>query len=63
MIAIQVFDHKKFKKRDQGSPLRSFAMKQMTDMFWVGFLGVINFPAAEAISYANLNNSGTSLSS
>ncbi|THV00829.1 HECT-domain-containing protein [Dendrothele bispora CBS 962.96] len=33
-IAIQVFDHRKFKKRDQG------------------FLGVIHFPASEAISYA-----------
>ncbi|KAJ3753770.1 hypothetical protein F5878DRAFT_629384 [Lentinula raphanica] len=34
MLAIQVFDHKKFKKRDQG------------------FLGVLNIPAAEAISFA-----------
>lgn len=38
MIAIQVFDHRKFKKRDQG------------------FLGVINIPAAEAISYATNNH-------
>ncbi|EDR13792.1 uncharacterized protein LACBIDRAFT_309180 [Laccaria bicolor S238N-H82] len=34
MIAIQIFDHRKFRKRDQG------------------FLGVINIPAAEALSYA-----------
>ncbi|KAF8895481.1 hypothetical protein BD779DRAFT_1499760 [Infundibulicybe gibba] len=39
MVAIQIFDHRKFKKRDQG------------------FLGVINIPASEAISYA-LNNQG-----
>ncbi|KAJ4482107.1 hypothetical protein J3R30DRAFT_3456468 [Lentinula aciculospora] len=38
MLAIQVFDHKKFKKRDQG------------------FLGVINIPAAEAISMAANNH-------
>ncbi|KAF8827633.1 hypothetical protein HHX47_DHR4000315 [Lentinula edodes] len=38
MLAIQVFDHKKFKKRDQG------------------FLGVINIPAAEAISLAANNH-------
>ncbi|KAJ3792824.1 hypothetical protein GGU11DRAFT_692905 [Lentinula aff. detonsa] len=38
MLAIQVFDHKKFKKRDQG------------------FLGVINVPAAEAISLAANNH-------
>ncbi|KAF9077780.1 hypothetical protein BDP27DRAFT_1413468 [Rhodocollybia butyracea] len=38
MLAIQVFDHKKFKKRDQG------------------FLGVINIPAAEAISLATSNH-------
>ncbi|KAJ6508748.1 hypothetical protein C8R45DRAFT_968578 [Mycena sanguinolenta] len=34
MIAIQIYDHRKFKKRDQG------------------FLGVINIPAAEAITAA-----------
>ncbi|TRM60509.1 hypothetical protein BD626DRAFT_571583 [Schizophyllum amplum] len=34
MLAIQVFDHKKFRKRDQG------------------FLGVINFPASEALAHA-----------
>ncbi|KAJ7761524.1 hypothetical protein DFH07DRAFT_815291 [Mycena maculata] len=38
MIAIQIFDHRKFKKRDQG------------------FLGVINIPAAEAISAATNHN-------
>ncbi|ESK90467.1 ubiquitin-protein ligase [Moniliophthora roreri MCA 2997] len=37
MINIQLFDHKKFKKRDQG------------------FLGVVNIPAAEAISLATSN--------
>ncbi|KAJ7366908.1 hypothetical protein DFH08DRAFT_1072314 [Mycena albidolilacea] len=39
MIAIQIFDHRKFKKRDQG------------------FLGVINIPAAEAITAAT-NHTG-----
>ncbi|KAJ7459905.1 hypothetical protein FB451DRAFT_1271939 [Mycena latifolia] len=38
MIAIQIFDHRKFKKRDQG------------------FLGVINIPAAEAITAATNHN-------
>lgn len=38
MIAIQVFDYRKFKKRDQG------------------FLGVINVPASEAITYATNNH-------
>ncbi|KAK7056861.1 hypothetical protein VNI00_002578 [Paramarasmius palmivorus] len=38
MITVQLFDHKKFKKRDQG------------------FLGVLNIPAAEAITLATSNN-------
>ncbi|EEB92117.1 hypothetical protein MPER_09423, partial [Moniliophthora perniciosa FA553] len=46
VINIQLFDHKKFKKRDQGFG------------FIIRFLGVVNIPAAEAISLATSNFGG-----
>ncbi|KAG6916449.1 hypothetical protein DXG01_006777 [Tephrocybe rancida] len=59
MIAIQVFDHKKFKKRDQGlSRLHLIVLSASDiDVSDIGFLGVVNLSAAEAISIAT-NNSG-----
>ena len=54
MIAIQVFDHKKYRKRDQGA-LLVYSAKTFSLSLFSGFLGVISISATEAITLAHQN--------
>jgi len=52
MIAIQIFDHKKFRRRDQGEYFSLRGSFLPHDLIFKGFLGVYNIPAADAIQFA-----------
>jgi len=54
MITIQVFDNKKYRKRDQGVLPLCFA-KNLLLFIFSGFLGVISISATEVITLAHQN--------
>ena len=52
MIAIQIFDHRRFRRRDQGASLHYLSCKLPHLHLSSGFLGVYNISAADALDLA-----------
>ena len=52
MIAIQIFDHRRFRRRDQGANLHYLSYKLLHLHLSSGFLGVYNISAADALDLA-----------
>ena len=59
MIAIQIFDHRRFRRRDQGVCLHYLSYELPHLHLSLGFLGVYNISAADALDLA-LTNPGDS---
>jgi hypothetical protein len=59
-ITIQIFDNKKFKKRDQGLPDLTEPVFPATMISSPGFLGLVSMSGTEAISHA-MDGSSSSL--
>lgn len=56
MIAIQIFDHRRFRRRDQGANLSLSLSYELPHLHLSsGFLGVYNISAADALDLALTN--------
>lgn len=52
MIAIQIFDHRRFRRRDQGANFYYISHEPTYLYLSPGFLGVYNISAADALDLA-----------